>query len=100
MVAKLLRFLLYVRSLSPQTFAGDEGDDPSRVGSATNPLDGPETFETSISFRDNNSGLSRELQRAANKSVTTREHNLAEAYQDVSAYCSRISLGQITIDSA
>ncbi|OAV87749.1 hypothetical protein PTTG_00598 [Puccinia triticina 1-1 BBBD Race 1] len=45
-----------------RTFAGDEGDDPSRVGGPSNPLlNGVETFETVISFKDGNTGVARDL---------------------------------------
>lgn len=85
---------------SPQTFANDEGDDPSRVGSASNPLDGPETFETGISFRDGNTGLSRELQRAAFKASTKSEKTLSTAYTDIGALTEKISLGKGITDTA
>ncbi|CDZ96578.1 transcription initiation factor iib [Phaffia rhodozyma] len=83
-----------------RTFANDEGDDPSRVGSASNPLDGPETFETSISFRDNNSGLSRELQRAAFKSSSKSEKTISSAFSDIGHLCEKISLGKNITDTA
>lgn len=83
-----------------QTFANDEGDDPSRVGAASNPLDGPETFETGISFRDGNSGLSRELQRAAFKASTKTEKTLSTAYSDIAALTEKISLGKGITDTA
>lgn len=83
-----------------QTFAGDEGDDPSRVGAVNNPLDGPETFETGISFRDGNSGLSRELQRASHKAFTKTEKTLANAYTEIVAVCDKISLGKQIADTA
>lgn len=82
-----------------QTFANDEGDDPSRVGAASNPLDGPETFETSISFRDNNSGLSRELQRAAFKSSSRTEKNLSTAFSEIAHLSDKISLGKNITDT-
>ena len=48
-----------------QTFANDEGDDPSRVGAASDPLmEGMEQLDTVISFRDGGSGIAKELQRA------------------------------------
>lgn len=88
------------RAPASQTFANDEGDDPSRVGSASNPLDGPETFETGISFRDGNTGLSRELQRAAFKASTKSEKTLSSAYTDIGALTEKISLGKGITDTA
>ena len=47
-----------------KTFANDEGDDPSGVGTALDRLmDGMEQLDTVISFRDGGSGIARELQR-------------------------------------
>ena len=85
---------------SSQTFANDEGDDPSRVGAANNPLDGPESFETGISFRDGNTGLSRELQRASHKAFTKTEKTLANAYTEIAATCDKVSLGKQITDTA
>lgn len=84
----------------PQTFANDEGDDPSRVGAANNPLDGPESFETGISFRDGNTGLSRELQRASHKAFTKTEKSLANAYTEITVTCEKVSLGKQITDTA
>ncbi|KAL7417126.1 cyclin-like protein [Mrakia frigida] len=83
-----------------RTFANDEGDDPSRVGAANNPLDGPESFETGISFRDGNTGLSRELQRASHKAFTKTEKSLANAYTEIAATCDKVSLGKQITDTA
>jgi transcription initiation factor TFIIB len=101
-LSKLIRSLAVSSpSLLPcQTFANDEGDDPSRVGAASNPLDGPETFETSISFRDGNSGISRELQRAAARASTKTEKTLSTAYQEISHLCDKIQLGKNITDTA
>lgn len=70
-----------------RTFANDEGDDPSRVGAAMDPLlDGIEQLDTVISFRDGGSGIARELQRAASRSQSSRsERNLMQAFRDISA---------------
>ncbi|KAJ6475680.1 hypothetical protein DFH09DRAFT_1217332 [Mycena vulgaris] len=41
-----------------RTFANDEGDDPSRVGAASDPLmEGREQLDTVVSFRDGGSGM-------------------------------------------
>lgn len=52
-----------------QTFAGDEGGDPSRVGGPGNALLGNASLETAISFRDGKTGISAALQRAAQRSA-------------------------------
>jgi hypothetical protein len=53
----------------PKTFANDEGDDPSRVGAAADPLmEGMEQLDTIIGFKDRGTGIARELQRAAHVS--------------------------------
>ncbi|KAF8897761.1 hypothetical protein BD779DRAFT_1465871 [Infundibulicybe gibba] len=70
-----------------RTFANDEGDDPSRVGAASDPLmEGIEQLDTVISFRDGGSGIARELQRAASRSQNSRsERNLLTAFRDISS---------------
>ncbi|ELU45667.1 transcription initiation factor IIB [Rhizoctonia solani AG-1 IA] len=86
----------------PHTFANDEGDDPSRVGAATNPLlEGIEQLDTVISFKDGGSGMARELQRAAARgSVGKNERNMMTAFRDISAMCESISLPKNVSDTA
>ncbi|KAF9307238.1 transcription initiation factor IIB [Mortierella antarctica] len=69
-----------------RTFANDEGDDPSRVGSAANPLlNGPQ-LDTVISQRDGGSGIARELNRTHGRVTAVKgERNLLQAYKDISA---------------
>ncbi|KAI0770856.1 transcription initiation factor IIB [Irpex lacteus] len=85
-----------------RTFANDEGDDPSRVGAASDPLmDGMEQLDTVISFRDGGSGLSRELQRAASRSSAARsERNILQAFRDISSWCDQFSLPKTISDIA
>lgn len=87
---------------SCQTFANDEGDDPSRVGGPSDPLlDGIEQLDTIISFRDGGSGIARELQRAASRSQNTRsERNLLSAFRDISSWCDQFSLPKTISDIA
>ncbi|KAF7981698.1 hypothetical protein HWV62_32268 [Athelia sp. TMB] len=85
-----------------RTFANDEGDDPSRVGAASDPLlEGIEQLDTVISFRDGGSGIARELQRAASRSQSSRtERNLLTAFRDISNWCDQFSLPKTISDIA
>jgi len=85
-----------------RTFANDEGDDPSRVGAAADPLmEGIEQLDTMISFRDGGSGISRELQRAATRAHGSRaERNILTAFRDISAMCEQFSLPKTISDIA
>ncbi|KAH7907144.1 cyclin-like protein [Hygrophoropsis aurantiaca] len=85
-----------------RTFANDEGDDPSRVGAASDPLlEGMEQLDTVISFRDGGSGIARELQRAASRSQNSRsERNLLTAFRDIGSWCDQFSLPKTISDIA
>ncbi|KAI6146144.1 cyclin-like protein [Pisolithus tinctorius] len=85
-----------------RTFANDEGDDPSRVGAASDPLmEGMEQLDTVISFRDGGSGVARELQRAASRSQSSRsERNLLSAFRDIGSWCDQFSLPKTISDIA
>ncbi|KAI5119602.1 hypothetical protein M0805_005772 [Coniferiporia weirii] len=85
-----------------RTFANDEGDDPSRVGAAIDPLmEGLEQLDTVISFRDGGSGIARELQRAASRSQSSRsERNLMQGFRDISSWCDQFSLPKTISDIA
>ncbi|KAF9480676.1 cyclin-like protein [Pholiota conissans] len=85
-----------------RTFANDEGDDPSRVGAASDPLmEGMEQLETLISFRDGGSGIARELQRASSRSQNSRsERNILTAFRDISNWCDQFSLPKTISDIA
>ncbi|KAL5487706.1 SUA7 [Sanghuangporus weigelae] len=85
-----------------RTFANDEGDDPSRVGAAIDPLmEGMEQLDTVISFRDGGSGVARELQRAASRAQSSRsERNLLQAFRDISSWCDQFSLPKTISDIA
>jgi len=83
-----------------RTFANDEGDDPSRVGAASDPLMG-EQLDTIVSFRDGGSGLARELQRAASRAQGSRsERSLLAALRDISSWCDQFSLPKTISDIA
>ncbi|KAF5333152.1 hypothetical protein D9611_002714 [Ephemerocybe angulata] len=85
-----------------RTFANDEGDDPSRVGAASDPLmEGMEQLDTVISFRDGGSGIARELQRAASRQQNSRsERNILTAFRDISSWCDQFSLPKTISDIA
>lgn len=85
-----------------RTFANDEGDDPSRVGAASDPLlEGIEQLDTVISSRDGGSGMARELQRASSRSSAGRsERNLLTAFRDISNMCDQFSLPKTISDIA
>jgi len=85
-----------------RTFANDEGDDPSRVGAASDPLmEGMEQLDTVISFKDGGSGIARELQRAASRGQNARsERNIVSAFRDISAMCDQFSLPKTISDIA
>lgn len=85
-----------------RTFANDEGDDPSRVGAASDPLmDGIGQLDTIISFRDGGSGIARELSRAASRGQRSRaEQNLLTAFRDISTWCDQFSLPKTIADIA
>jgi len=88
-----------------RTFANDEGDDPSRVGAASDPLmEGMEQLDTVISFRDGGSGIAKELQRAASRSAGggsgRGERNILTAFRDISTMCDSFSLPKTISDIA
>jgi len=85
-----------------RTFANDEGDDPSRVGAAQDPLmEGSEQLDTTISFRDGGSGMARELQRTSAKGNAARaENSLNKGYREINTMCEQISLPKSISDIA
>ncbi|KAJ2778380.1 transcription initiation factor IIB [Coemansia javaensis] len=72
-----------------RTFADAEGDDPSRVGAAANPLLDGDQLDTIISRGgDNGSGLARDLIRAQDRSsARAGDETLLKAYRDISSMC-------------
>jgi transcription initiation factor TFIIB len=64
-------------------------------------MEGMEQLDTLIGFRDGNSGIARELQRAANRSQNSRaERNLLEAFRNISNLCDQFSLPKTIGDIA
>jgi transcription initiation factor TFIIB len=85
-----------------QTFANEDGDDPSRVGGPQNPIyEGLDTFSTSISFRDGNTGYSRELQRAsARLSNEKSQRSLPAVFEKIQSMCDQYSFPRSVSETA
>ncbi|CAI5757567.1 unnamed protein product [Candida verbasci] len=86
-----------------RTFSNDDqnGDDPSRVGDAGNPLLDTEDLSTMISYAPDSTKIGRELNRAQSKSLVDRKDNaLAAAYAKISQMCDGYQLPKIVQDSA
>ncbi|EPQ28031.1 uncharacterized protein PFL1_04358 [Pseudozyma flocculosa PF-1] len=85
-----------------RTFANEDGDDPSRVGSAGNPLlDGiNEQLESRIGHRDGGSGASRDLLRTAGRATGSRDRNMLDAFEDIQRKCDSIHLPRSVSDVA
>lgn len=86
-----------------RTFSNDDqnGDDPSRVGDAGNPLLDTEDLSTMISYVPENVKAGRELNRAQSKSLVDKKDNaLAAAYAKISQMCDGYQLPKIVQDGA
>ncbi|KAJ2683732.1 transcription initiation factor IIB [Coemansia spiralis] len=85
-----------------RTFANDEGDDPSRVGSAANPfLDGDQLDTIIARGGDGGSGMARDLNRTQGRSTAQRhERNLVQAYKEISALCDAFDIPKTIVDIA
>lgn len=86
-----------------RTFSNDDqnGDDPSRVGDAGNPLLDSEDLSTMISYVPDNTKAGRELNRAQSKSLVDKKDNaLAAAYAKISQMCDGYQLPRIVQDGA
>ncbi|KAG7664024.1 uncharacterized protein J8A68_002462 [[Candida] subhashii] len=86
-----------------RTFSNDDqnGDDPSRVGDAGNPLLDTEDLSTMISYVPENTRVGRELNRAHSKSLVDKKDNaLAAAYAKISQMCDGYQLPKIVQDGA
>lgn len=86
-----------------RTFSNDDqnGDDPSRVGDAGNPLLDTEDLSTMISYVPDNFKAGRELNRAQSKSLVDKKDNaLAAAYAKISQMCDGYQLLKIVQDGA
>ncbi len=86
-----------------RTFSNDDqnGDDPSRVGDAGNPLLEGNQLSTMISFVKSDSRISRDLNRVQNKSgMDKRDINLQQAFSKVSQMCEGYALPKIVQDAS
>ncbi|ORZ15294.1 cyclin-like protein [Absidia repens] len=84
-----------------RTFANDEGDDPSRVGAAANPLLDGNQLDTVISRRDGGTGAAKDLNKVHGRASGMKgERNLVQSYKDIGAMCDSISLSKIVSDTA
>lgn len=87
-----------------RSFADSEGDDPSRVGGPADPLlDAADQLSTVISFKDNNTGVSRSLQMAAQRvakdSGGGTGRDLQNGFREIATMCEAISLPKSIIDT-
>ncbi|KAL9538364.1 hypothetical protein MBANPS3_010987 [Mucor bainieri] len=84
-----------------RTFANDDGDDPSRVGAASNPLLDGDQLDTIISRKDGGSGISKTLNKVQGKQLQHKgDRNMAAIYKDITAMCDSISLSRLVSDTA
>lgn len=84
-----------------RTFANDEGDDPSRVGAAENPLLDGNQLDTVISRRDGGTGTARDLNKIHGRVTAVKgERNLVQAFKEIGAMCDSISLAKTVSDTA
>ncbi|QEL63472.1 hypothetical_protein [Candidozyma auris] len=86
-----------------RTFSNDDqnGDDPSRVGDAGNPLLDTENLSTMISYVPENVKTGRDLNRAQAKSLVDKKDNaLLAAFTKISQMCDAIQLPKSVVDIA
>ncbi|KAJ1901008.1 transcription initiation factor IIB [Kickxella alabastrina] len=84
-----------------RTFANDEGGDPSRVGSAANPLLDGDQLDTLIAGGNGGSGLAHNLNRIQGRTAyEVHGKVLAQTYKDISSLCEAFTMSKSTIDIA
>ncbi|ODV98196.1 hypothetical protein PACTADRAFT_683 [Pachysolen tannophilus NRRL Y-2460] len=86
-----------------RTFSNDDqnGDDPSRVGQAFNPLLDGDQLSTMISYSKENGKTSRDLSRTQSKSIVEKKDNLLQAaYSKISSLCDGFHLTKNVSDGA
>lgn len=86
-----------------RTFSNDDqnGDDPSRVGDAGNPLLDQEDLSTMISYVPSNTKAGRDLTRTQLKSLVDKKNNaLTSAYIKIGELCNVYQLPKTVVDAA
>lgn len=86
-----------------RTFSNDDlnGDDPSRVGDASNPILDNDGLTTMISYATENTKAGRELTRAQGKNLADKkDHALQAAFAKISQMCDGYQLPKIVLDGA
>lgn len=84
-----------------RTFANDDGDDPSRVGAASNPLLNGSQLDTVISKDDGGSGMARDLSKLQSRSTVVKgEKNLLAGYKEIQALGDKMGLTKLIVDVA
>lgn len=86
-----------------RTFSNDDqnGDDPNRVGEASNPLLDGSQLSTLIGYKGENGRVGRDLNKAQSKSVVDKKDNaLQAAYSKISMMCDAAQLPRIVQDGA
>ncbi|CAO1628208.1 unnamed protein product [Jaminaea pallidilutea] len=85
-----------------RTFANEDGDDPSRVGQAANPiLDGlTENLETRISARDGGTGVASALQRASTRTAGNSNRQVLDGFDAIQNRAERMSLPRSAAEAA
>ncbi|AOA60334.1 Transcription initiation factor IIB [Komagataella phaffii CBS 7435] len=86
-----------------RTFNNDDqnGDDPSRVGEAQNPLLDGDQLSTIIAYNTDNTRMGRELSRAQNSTVADRKDSaLQAAFAKISQLCEGFQLPNIVQNGA
>lgn len=88
--------------LTGRTFANEDGDDPSRVGQAANPiLDGlTENLETRISARDGGTGVASALQRASTRTAGNSNRQVLDGFDAIQNRAERMSLPRSAAEAA
>jgi len=84
-----------------RTFADDDGDDPSRVGSAANPFLSGAQLDTIISSNDGGNGAARRLARLHGRSsANVGQMQILEAHAEIAAMCDHAGLSKAVTDAA
>ncbi|KAI0233879.1 transcription initiation factor IIB [Massospora cicadina] len=84
-----------------RTFANDDGEDPSRVGAAANPLLEGSQLDTSIAHVGGATGLARDLSKIMNRTNTNRVDRVRmQVYKDIASMCEAAGYPKTVVDLA